>query len=87
MSYENISEPKPCLDAINGSFGWSHAEQAAHLYEENDNPDNYNPAAVEEIVHYLSESMWSDDSDAQYIVEYGEEILRRFQEGDWGEEE
>jgi hypothetical protein len=74
--YENITDPKPCIDAIEGALGGSHATQAAHLYEENTNLDNYNPYAVQEIIDYLTDR-FSDDRDAGYIVEYGEAVLKR----------
>jgi hypothetical protein len=76
MMYENITDPKGCIDAINGSFGWTHAEQAAHLYEEHTNLDFYSELAVEEIIDYLEEE-FEGNSDAGYIVAAGKEILKR----------
>jgi len=74
--YEEITDTKPCIDAIEYEFGTSHAEQAAHLYEENGDLDNYNDIAVREIIDYLHD-YWFGDSDAEFIKSFGIFVLIR----------
>jgi hypothetical protein len=75
--YQDISDDKRVLDAIEGTLSTGHAEQAASAYEEIDDPEEYNPNALREIVDYL-EGYWSDDDDAGEIVEFSEYVLGKY---------
>lgn len=74
--YESITDTLPCIDAIERNFGTSHAEQAAHLYEETSDLDVYNRIAVEEIIEYLTD-YFDEDTDAVYIRVFGRRILKK----------
>ena len=66
MSYEDITDSKACIDELERLFGTSHAEQAAHLFEDNDDLEQYNVTALSEIEEFLTDS-FEEDPDAEYI--------------------
>lgn len=81
MAYEDITEPKACIDAIERAFGTDHAEQAASLYEDCEDLDQFNETAIREIEEYLLDR-FEEDSDAMYIVNRVHVILKLIEADD-----
>lgn len=73
--YTEITEQSAILDEIERQFGTSHAEQAAHLYEDNDDDEQYNVNALREIESFCED--FDDDRDAEYIRNRAHTVIAR----------